>query len=125
MSISAEAPANTVQGDEQWASIAPPIALLFLPQSISTQISQSLDKDDGHYCQLFGGSSEADPWLLRHCRYDELGFRRFVGVHFRNVGGVPTRDKIPAHFMVSEDEMCDGAREETRITGGARISGQS
>ncbi|OBT66791.1 hypothetical protein VE03_03996 [Pseudogymnoascus sp. 23342-1-I1] len=83
----------------------------------STQISQSLDQIDGHYAQLFGGSSESDPWLLRHCRFDKLGLRRFLKVHFRTAGGVPTRDKIPAHFMISKNNVCKGAMAETRISG--------
>lgn len=95
----------------------PPTTPLFPELSLSTQISQSLDRVDGHYYQLFGGSSEADPWLLRHCRYDELGFRKFLKVHFRNAGGVPTREKIPAHFMVSEDQMSEATRSEIRFGG--------
>ena len=97
--------------------VPPPNTPLFPELSLSTQISQNLDCIDGHHCQLFGGSSEADPWLLRHCRYDELGFRKFPRVHFRNAGGVPTRDKIPAHFMVSEDRLGEVSRAETRLSG--------
>ena len=97
--------------------IPPPNTPLFPELSLSTQVSQSLDGLDGHHCQLFGGSSEADPWLLRHCRYDELGFRRFPRVHFRNAGGVPTRDKIPTHFMVSEDRLNEASRGEIHLSG--------
>jgi hypothetical protein len=92
----------------------------FMPVSSrrpSTQISQSLDDIDGHYAQLFGGSSESDPWLLRHCRFDKLGLRTFLKVHFRTAGGLPTRDKIPAHFIISENSVCEGAKVETRIVG--------
>lgn len=101
--------------------ITPPNTSLLPELSLSTQISQNLDCIDGHHCQLFGGSSEADPWLLRHCRYDELGFRKFPRVHFRNAGGVPTRDKIPAHFMVSEDRLGEAFRAETRLSGNSDL----
>lgn len=112
---------DQLRGDE---SSHPPAHTLgtppFVPfssQGPSTQISQSLDQIDGHYAQLFGGSSESDPWLLRHCRFDKLGLRKFLKVHFKTVGGVPTRDKIPAHFMISENNVSEGAIAETRISG--------
>lgn len=89
----------------------------FSSRGPSTQISQSLDQIDGHYSQLFGSSSESDPWLLRHCKFDELGLRRFLKVHFRTAGGLPTREKIPVHFMISENDVCEGARAETIIAG--------
>ncbi|UNI24521.1 hypothetical protein JDV02_010258 [Purpureocillium takamizusanense] len=87
------------------------------PHRPSTQLSQSLDQIQGHAAVLLGGSSESDPWLLRHCRFDELGLRTFHKLHFRHAGGVPTGDKIPVHFLVSSDELCESAAGETRLAG--------
>lgn len=98
-------------------ALGTPAFIPFSSQRPLTQISQSLDQIDGHYAQLFGSSSESDPWLLRHCKFDEVGLQRFLKVHFRTAGGLPTRDKIPVHFMISENSICEGARIETRIAG--------
>lgn len=83
----------------------------------STQFSQSLDQVQNHSAQLFGGSAESDPWLLRHCRFDEYGMRIFHKVHFRNAGGVPTNHKIPVHFMFSANDLHGSAKEETTVHG--------
>lgn len=104
---------DVLPSDDQWPFSAS-IDDLFPSQSISTQISQSLDQIEGHHYQLCGGSSDQDPWLLRHCKFDEFGFRKFFKVHVRNAGGVPTRVKIPAHFLVTEDEIYDKAKADTR-----------
>ncbi|OAA46814.1 fungal specific transcription factor [Metarhizium rileyi] len=80
------------------------------------QLAHCLDQIQGHTAQLLGGSSESDPWLLRHCRFDELGLRSFHKVHYRHAGGVPTRDRIPVHFLLSDDHLCEGAAAETRIS---------
>lgn len=82
---------------------------------LTTQFSQSIDKIQGHSAQLFGASSESDPWLLRHCQFDEFGMRNFHKTHFRNVGGVPIAQKIPVHFMISTNELYESVRDETRI----------
>ncbi|KAJ3539112.1 hypothetical protein NM208_g5620 [Fusarium decemcellulare] len=90
---------------EQWSTAAPtPINTVIPTQSPLTQISQSLEDMQGHRYQLCGASSDADPWLLRHCKFDDYGFQRFFKVHFRNAGGVPTRELIPAHFVVTEQD---------------------
>jgi hypothetical protein len=94
---------------EPWSASPAQIDDIFSTPGPSTQISQSLDAMEGHYYQLSGASSDEDPWLLRHCKFDEFGFRRFFKVHIRNAGGVPTREKIPAHFIVSERAIHDGA----------------
>lgn len=105
-------PASAAAGSEEpWPFSA---EQLLSTQYLSTQISQSLDNIQGHHYQLCGASSDQDPWLLRHYRFDEFGFRRFFKVHIRNAGGVPTREKIPAHFVVCEDEVAEAAKEETR-----------
>ncbi|KAF5650937.1 urea amidohydrolase (urease) alpha subunit [Fusarium sp. NRRL 25303] len=68
------------------------------------QFSKSLDDTNGSTSILLGASSESDPWLLRHCQFDEYGLRSFFGLQFRNIGGVPNRQKIPVHFIVRQDE---------------------
>ncbi|KAM3450760.1 hypothetical protein MY3296_005813 [Beauveria thailandica] len=74
---------------------------------VSTQLSQSMDGIDGHSIMLLGASSESDPWLLRHCHFDQLGLRSVHKMYFRNAGGVPTTDKIPIHFIVSDNKYLD------------------
>lgn len=96
-------------------ALGTPVLAGLHPHRPSTQLSQSLDQIQNHTAQLLGGSSESDPWLLRHCRFDELGLRSFHKVHYRHAGGVPTRDKIPVHFLLSDDELCEGAAAETRV----------
>ncbi|KAF5228104.1 hypothetical protein FAUST_11324 [Fusarium austroamericanum] len=71
------------------------------------QFSRSLDDIQGQTSTLLGSSSEADPWLLRHCQFDEYGLRSFYGLQFRNIGGVPNRQKIPVHFIVTPKSTND------------------
>ncbi|KAL4895528.1 fungal-specific transcription factor domain-containing protein [Aspergillus ambiguus] len=78
-----------------------------------TQFVQSLDQLEGFSAQLFGASAESDPWLLRHCSFDDSGVKCFYKVHFRNAGGVPTADRIPVHFMIAADELAASAKQET------------
>lgn len=98
-------------------ALGTPVLTALHPHRPSTQLSQSLDQIEGHAAVLLGGSSESDPWLLRHCRFDELGLRTFHKLHFRHAGGVPTSDKIPVHFLISSDELCESAAGETRVAG--------
>lgn len=79
-----------------------------------TQFVQSIDRLEHGYAQLFGASAESDPWLLRHCRFDDSGMKYFYKVHFRNAGGVPTAQRIPVHFMISSGSLSTGAKLETR-----------
>lgn len=81
-----------------------------LPQAI-----QTLDQLKGFSYQLIGASGESDPWLLRHCKFDEHGFLLVHQVHFRNAGGVPLDEKIPVHFLVTDDQLYGPAKAETRI----------
>ncbi|KAJ5086198.1 hypothetical protein N7532_010969 [Penicillium argentinense] len=83
-----------------------------------TQFVQSIDRLEHGYAQLFGASAESDPWLLRHCRFDDSGMKYFYKVHFRNAGGVPTAQRIPVHFMISSGDLSAGAKEETRVSTG-------
>lgn len=69
------------------------------------QFSKSLDDIHGQTSILLGASSESDPWLLRHCQFDEYGLRSSYGLQFRNIGGIPNRQKIPVHFIVKQDEV--------------------
>lgn len=79
-----------------------------------TQFVQSIDRLEHGYAQLFGASAESDPWLLRHCRFDDSGMKYFYKIHFRNAGGVPTAQRIPVHFMISSGDLSDGLKQETR-----------
>lgn len=106
---------NSGSGATFTHALGTPVLAGLHPHRPSTQLSHSLDQIQGHTVQLLGGSSESDPWLLRHCRFDELGLQSFHKVHYRHAGGVPTRDKIPVHFLVSDDELFESAATETRV----------
>jgi len=69
--------------------------------SAQLQFAHTLDGGNDKTCVLLGTSSESDPWLLRHCQFDEYGLRTFYGLQFRNIGGVPNRQKIPVHFILT------------------------
>ncbi|KAF4993339.1 hypothetical protein FDECE_13454 [Fusarium decemcellulare] len=77
--------------------------------------SQGLEDIGGHFYQLAGGSSDADPWLLDHCKFEEDGFLKFNKAHFRNVSGVSMHDTIPAHFMVGQADLHDNSCIQTRV----------
>jgi hypothetical protein len=80
----------------------------------NTQFSQSLEGMRGFTAQLFGSSSESDPWLLRHCRFDDFGTRTFQNTQYRNAGGLPLTHKIPIHLLIEPDELHETAKDETR-----------
>jgi len=80
----------------------------------NTQFSQSLEGMRGFTAQLFGSSSESDPWLLRHCRFDDFGTRTFQNTQYRNAGGLPLAHKIPIHLLIEPDELHETAKDETR-----------
>ncbi|KAJ5296198.1 hypothetical protein PENANT_c021G03926 [Penicillium antarcticum] len=82
------------------------------------QFVQSIDQLENGHAQLFGASAESDPWLLRHCCFDDSGMKHFYKVHFRNAGGVPTVQRIPVHFMISADELAEAIKLETRAGAG-------
>lgn len=79
------------------------------------QFSQTLDDLYGQTAILLGASSESDPWLLRHCQFDEYGLRGFYDIHFRNIGGVPNMQKVPVHFIVTPDSITEAGVAETRV----------
>lgn len=80
------------------------------------QFSQTLDDLHDQTAILLGASSESDPWLLRHCQFDEYGVRGFYGLHFRNIGGVPNREKIPVHFIMTPNSTTEAGVAETQVT---------
>lgn len=63
----------------------------------------SLEQIEGSTAQMCGISAELDPWLLRHCKYDDFGMCRLHGTLIRNVGGVPVTGLVPVHFVVADD----------------------
>lgn len=65
--------------------------------------------------QLCGISAEFDPWLLRHCKYDERGLRLLERLQIRNVGGVPIQGIIPVHFTVVENALYEPSKEGTLL----------
>lgn len=87
---------------------------IFLGNRPPTQFVQSIDQLDHGHAQLFGASAESDPWLLRHCRFDDSGMKYFYKVHYRNAGGVPTVQRIPVHFMITSDDLSTAVKQETR-----------
>jgi hypothetical protein len=116
----------------------------FLPETPSREeeilYQNSLDQFEGFSGQLFGLSSESDPYLLRHFRWDENGYRRFMRVHFRRVGpdesSKPAHSKqirtrqfssnpasapdlsvkgVPIHFALAKDELFKELKSETGI----------
>jgi hypothetical protein len=91
-----------------------PASGILAPGRPPTQFVQSIDQLDHGHAQLFGASAESDPWLLRHCCFDDSGMKHFYKVHFRNAGGVPTAQRIPVHFMISSDGLATSIKHETR-----------
>ncbi|RAH86870.1 fungal-specific transcription factor domain protein [Aspergillus japonicus CBS 114.51] len=73
------------------------------------QTIQTLDGLDGFSYQVIGASGESDPWLLRHCKFNDKGFLLSHQVHFRNAGGVPLDEKIPVHFLVTADRLYESS----------------
>ncbi|KAF4459310.1 Transcription factor [Fusarium albosuccineum] len=66
--------------------------------------------------QLCGTSSEMDPWLLRHCKYDEQGIRSLYRLQIRNVGGVPVEGVVPVHFSVIDESLHDMTNPDSLTT---------
>ncbi|KAJ5571505.1 hypothetical protein N7535_005165 [Penicillium sp. DV-2018c] len=91
-----------------------PSSGIIAPGRPPTQFVQSIDQLESGYAQLFGASAESDPWLLRHCWFDDSGMKYFYKVHFRNAGGVPTAQRIPVHFMITSGELTTSIKHETR-----------
>lgn len=75
--------------------------------------NHSLDEMQDFTAKLFGISAESDPWLLRHCRFDEHGLRRFYKVHFRNVADISEPEQVPVHFMIASNDLVEGFKSDT------------
>lgn len=108
---------HVAQDDDHTTSVLQATPVIEQPEAdirISTQFSQTLEGMPGFSAQVFGASSESDPWLLRHCKFDDLGTHSFQNSQFRNAGGVPFAHKIPIHFLVESNELYESAKEETR-----------
>ncbi|KAL4932556.1 uncharacterized protein BDV17DRAFT_300677 [Aspergillus undulatus] len=78
------------------------------------QAIQTLDLLPGVSAQVMGTSGESDPFLLRHCKFDDYGLLHFHQVRFRNAGGVPLEEKIPVHYLVTDDALYDAAAASTK-----------
>jgi hypothetical protein len=98
---------HTPQAPSEFNTVSP-LNQIGLPQTV--QYVCSLDQISGATAQLCGISAELDPWLLRHCKYDEYGMRRLQNIHIRNVGGVPIRRLVPVHFTVADDHLLEPAQ---------------
>ncbi|OJJ94882.1 hypothetical protein ASPACDRAFT_127782 [Aspergillus aculeatus ATCC 16872] len=81
------------------------------------QTIQTLDGLDGFSYQVIGASGESDPWLLRHCKFNDKGFLLSHQVHFRNAGGVPLDEKIPVHFLVTADQLYESSKQSPEFPG--------
>lgn len=105
-------------------SSQPPAAVPYLPErpltypiaerSAPQQAIQTLDLLPGVSAQVMGTSGESDPFLLRHCKFDDYGLLHFHQVRFRNAGGVPLEEKIPVHYLVTDNVLYDSAASSTR-----------
>lgn len=91
-------------------SVEPLPTVYQLRERHPTQVIQTLDSLAGFSYQVIGASGESDPWLLRHCKFDDHGFLLSHQVHFRNAGGVPLDEKIPVHFLVATDELYESLK---------------
>jgi hypothetical protein len=83
--------------------------------ALTVQYIRSVDREEGSAAQLLGTSAECDPWLLRHCKYDDYGMYNVPGARFRNVGGVPVERLVPVQFLAVDDILRQRAKEETAV----------
>ncbi|KAL4978173.1 hypothetical protein BDW66DRAFT_149303 [Aspergillus desertorum] len=97
---------------------ARPLAFPVAERSSCQQAIQTLDLLPGVSVQLMGSSGESDPFLLCHCRFDDYGFLNFHQIRFRNAGGVPLNEKIPVHYLVTDDALYESAAASTRADRG-------
>ncbi|KAF5004709.1 hypothetical protein FDECE_8820 [Fusarium decemcellulare] len=81
-------------------------------------VIKSLDDMPGFTAQYLGLSGETDPYLIRHFHFASEGEARFFKVHFRQVaseGNGITLDGVPAHFMISSEELGKTMKPETTL----------
>ncbi|KAL2826267.1 hypothetical protein BDW59DRAFT_171918 [Aspergillus cavernicola] len=93
-----------------------PFPYPFLERSASQQAIQTLDLLPEVSAQVIGTSGESDPFLLRHCRFDDYGLLHFHPVRLRNAGGVPLEEKIPVHYLVTDNSLHNSAKACTSTT---------
>ncbi|KAL2812761.1 hypothetical protein BJX63DRAFT_443365 [Aspergillus granulosus] len=115
-----QSPIPTIEPDP----IAPP-PVSYLPDDPFTyqlseraapqQAIQTLDLLPDMCAHVIGTSGESDPFLLRHCKFDDYGLLRFQHVRFRNAGGVPLAEKIPVHFLVTDVPIYESCKASTRV----------
>ncbi|OKL61816.1 hypothetical protein UA08_03028 [Talaromyces atroroseus] len=110
---------ESLQGYEPVASVAS--VSTTSRHALNVQHIRSLDQIKDSTAQLFGISAESDPWLLRHCKYDENGIHSLHRIHFRNVGGVPVEGLVPVHFLVTDDLLFRPAKIATAIRSEANV----
>lgn len=95
----------------------PPVSTLeFMPPPLydpGIQHVRSIETLDHSNAQLCGTSAELDPWLLRHCKFDDVGMRSCGKIRIRNVGGVPVDTMVPVHFTVVEDAFYEPIESRT------------
>ncbi|KAL2834573.1 hypothetical protein BJY01DRAFT_239150 [Aspergillus pseudoustus] len=116
----AEAAIPTIEPDPiapQEVSYLPddPFPYQFSERATPQQAIQTLDLLPGMCAHVLGTSGESDPFLLRHCKFDDYGLLHFQHVRFRNAGGVPLAEKIPVHFLVTDTAVYESARASTRV----------
>ncbi|KAL3456268.1 hypothetical protein BJX64DRAFT_281500 [Aspergillus heterothallicus] len=92
-----------------------PFAYRFSERATPQQAIQTLDLLPGMCAHVMGNSGESDPFLLRHCKFDDYGLLHFQHVRFRNAGGVPLAEKIPVHFLVTDASVYESAKASTRV----------
>ncbi|KAL3481316.1 fungal-specific transcription factor domain-containing protein [Aspergillus californicus] len=80
----------------------------------SQQAIQTLDLLPDVSAQVIGTSGESDPFLLRHGRFDEYGLLHFHQVRLRHAGGVPLEEKIPVHYLVTDNAVYENAKASSR-----------
>ena len=100
-------------------------SLQFVPvYNPGVQQVRSIETLDHFNVQLCGTSAELDPWLLRHCKFDELGIGSHGKIKLRNVGGVPINNIVPVHFTVVEDGVYEPIDPGARPTISAEVRRQ-
>lgn len=95
----------------------------------------SLDKRKEYSHQIIGLSSESDPYLLQHYDYDCRGTYPMFRLDFRSMldsepeepreytsNGLPSPDRVPVHFMMTNEEIWQEAVETKERMSGDKSS---
>lgn len=78
-----------------------------LPVRPLIQTVHSLEHLSGTTAIFLGTASSSDPWLLRHCKFDQSGLHSSGNLRFRNAGGLPTIGKVPVQFLVCPNNSAE------------------